>query len=492
MASEPPSMVADGESTAEVSAVRLDAGGDPVADGTLVAFVTDLGELADPGRAIEAEAVDPALGRHGEWGVFDSMVFGPFSGDGYVRSYEPGARLVWSFESPAVLARYGQAVLNDGRFRAEVDGSDRGSFSTRGPSKAWVDRLLASDLGPGSHTVTITVEAGEVNLDLLRGGIATADGTARTQLQAGSDVGVGHVDAESFGANGPVLGALDVPFTAGHPAVLTVTLGTDTLPVGDVTTTVTIEASDLVGRPVPNGTLVELSTTLGEVTPEQAATTDGVASVDLSSGLEVGPGLLRATAPGAFASAPFTVTAAAPAELHLQASRTALPANSHDTVDLAITARDRFGNLAHDGTHIDVETTLGTVVDPSPATLRGIARTRLTAGSEMGTAVVRASSGTVSDEASVDMTGTDVALTKTARPLSAVVPGERVTFTLTYANEGTGSVYDLLIEDLLPTGLISPVIQTSRGQQPTRLPGRQVAFHKDRLCPARAARSRSR
>jgi uncharacterized repeat protein (TIGR01451 family) len=102
----------------------------------------------------------------------------------------------------------------------------------------------------------------------------------------------------------------------------------------------------------------------------------------------------------------------------------------------------------------------------------------------MGTAIVRATAGEASDATSVTFVGTDIAIVKSARPQSAVVPGERVTFTLTYANEGTGSVYDVLIDDQLPTGLISPVIQTSPGQQLTRLPDRPLAFRKDRLRPA--------
>jgi len=482
--SDPPDLVADGESTGDVTVNCLDAAGRGVADGTLVALETSAGSLAEPGLLVEAESDTADLPRSGEWGVFDSFVFGPYSGTGYVRSYDPGAWIAWTFEASAVLARYGQAVLNDGSFRAEVDGVDRGSFSTRGPEKAWVDRVLASELGPGPHSVTITIEAGEVNLDLLRGGVSTTGGAATTALTSTTEVGLSHVGALAFGANGPVAGSLDVPFTAGRPKALTVTLGSATLPVGNVTTTVAVEARDLVGRPVPDGTLVELATTLGDVSPEHMTTLSGLASAVLSSGDQLGAGLVHATSEGAFASAPFTVTAAAPAELRLQPSRTALPANSHDSVDLAIAAWDRFGNPAADGTPIHLGTTLGTVSNPSPPTLGGIARAKLIAAAEMGIATVRATHGEVSDEAVVSMTGTDVSLEKAARPLSAVVPGERVTFTLKYANESTGSVYDLLIEDILPTGLISPVVQTSPGQQLTRLPDRPLAFIKERLRPA--------
>gem|GEM_PF-6819548 len=483
VAVEPPSLVADGESEAQVTLSAFDVLGEDVADGALVQFENDMGDLTPAADTVEAEDEEEGLTLSGEWGVFDSEVFGPFSGDGYVRSYQAGAQLVWNFKAPAVLARYGQAVLHDGRFRVDVDGREVGTFSTRGPGKTWVERLLASGLGSGAHVLTITVEAGEVNIDVLYGGAATVDGSASATLRSGNETGVCRLRGSVHGALGTRLAETDVPFTAGHPAALTVTLGTSVLPVGGFTTTVAVDARDQAGRPVPDGTEVTLSTDVGTVSPDKTVTVRGRALSVLTSGDSTGRGFVRASASGAFASVPVTLTAGPPATLDIDTTTGSLAANSRDVADLRITVRDRFGHRVVDGTAVHVETTLGEIVQPDPLVERGSARTALIAGNQIGTAVVRASAGDAASQIEIEMFGTDIRLIKRAEPHSAVVPGEQVTFTLTYDNVGSGTVYDLLIDDVLPTGLISPVVQISPGQQLTRLEDRPLAFVRDRMWP---------
>jgi uncharacterized repeat protein (TIGR01451 family) len=64
------------------------------------------------------------------------------------------------------------------------------------------------------------------------------------------------------------------------------------------------------------------------------------------------------------------------------------------------------------------------------------------------------------------------------------VPGEPVTFTLSYANVGGGTVYDVEVRDALPEGFVSPTLTASpTGPALHQLPGQQAAWRIERLRP---------
>lgn len=479
LAAQPPALVADGISEARLALLARDGGDGPVADDTLVILRTVGGTLDRPGRIVEAEAAE--VDRAGEWGVFDSEQFGPFSGQGYLRSYRAGSKLTWQFDAPAVLVRYGQSVLNTGTLQVALDGEALAPIRTQGPQSAWVDRVLARGLGPGPHTLTLTVAEGEVNLDLLAAGMTTADGAAGAALRSGTSVGFGRVTARAFGAGGTRDVSLDVPFTAGRPADLALALGASEVTVGGLTTTVTVTATDASGRAVPDGAEVRFTSALGTVEPPVTVTRGGVARATYRSGTLVGPDTVRAESGAAYVEAQLTIVPGPPAQLVLSASRATLPANSTSTCDLSATVRDALGHAVRDGTTVTMGTSLGTLeVDAAP-TSGGTARARLRAAGRTGQALVRAWSGAAMDAVTVTMVATDLTLDKSVEPPSAVVPGESVTFTLSYANVGPGPVYDVVLEDVVPSGLISPVVRTPPGQRIERLAGRPLAFRLERL-----------
>jgi len=68
-----------------------------------------------------------------------------------------------------------------------------------------------------------------------------------------------------------------------------------------------------------------------------------------------------------------------------------------------------------------------------------------------------------------------------------VVPGERITFTLRLANVGSGTVYDIHLQDPLPSGLVSPTLRASfvpRGPQLRNVdPNLPYMLSIDRLAP---------
>lgn len=486
---EPAQLVADGLSNGIISAGLSDAAGRPAAADSLVRWATDAGSIERPGLAAEAEGGADAPERQGEWGLFDSSTFGPFSGGGYLRSEQAGAQLEWRFDAEALVIRYGQTVLDAGRLAVEVDGRDLGSFSTRGPRRAWVQRLVASGLGPGPHRVRLRIVSGEVNIDQLQAGQTAPGGTAATRLRAGTAIGVAQVTALAQGGESPVAGRLDVPFTAGPPARLRLDAARTTLAVGGETSAMTARVEDAFGRPVPDRTEVRFNAAGGGVAPERALTQAGRAAAVFSSGSVLGPARVSASAGAISVTRALTLTAGPPAEVRVQPGQARLPANSVASTELAIAVRDAFGHPVPDGTAVRLTTNLGRVEPALTATTAGTARSRLFAGALAGEARVAAQAGAAQGEAAVALDGLDLKLVKSAEPQTVVVPGEPVTFSLRFSNEASGSVYDLELHDPLPTGLISPSYRLAfnpPGPEVEVLPGAPYAFRVDQLRPGQS------
>jgi hypothetical protein len=78
-------------------------------------------------------------------------------------------------------------------------------------------------------------------------------------------------------------------------------------------------------------------------------------------------------------------------------------ADGQSQTTIVITARGASGELAEDGTRIDLTTTLGTIPD-SVTTTRGVARVQLTSANVTGTAIVSATSGGATATTAVSFT----------------------------------------------------------------------------------------
>lgn len=456
LVAQPPQLVADGLSESEIRATVSDSAGRPAAADTLLLWAANGGTLSHSGRLAEAEQAE--VTQSGEWGIFKSEVFGPNSGEGYIRSRQVGAELVWRFAAPALLVRYGQALQVTGVFRVVVDGIPLETVSTLGPEKRWVEQLVARDLGPGSHTVAIQLVTGELNVDLFAAGETIATGQALARLRADVDVGSGRVTAVARGADGARQGAVEVPFTTGPPTAIGLSFAAPNLAVGGLTTTVTADVRDARNRPVADGTRVSFTTTRGFIEPATASVGAGNARATLRSGLEVGTAAVSAAVGTLTVTETIAFIAGPPATLEIEAQRPTIPADSRSATELVVRLFDEWQHPVPDGTTVTLTTTLGALELERPRTVGGIARTSLRSGAEAGMALVQATAGGVSGGVAVSFTALDLSLQKTVEPQSVVVPGEEVTFTLAYANRGANTVYDVEIEDPIPTGLVSPTL----------------------------------
>lgn len=482
----PSELEADGVSRAQIRAQVQDAAGRPASDRGLALFATTAGFLQRPGSAVEAEQDE--VRRAGLWQALGDERFGPFGGAAYLWSQAPGAALDWSFDSSALLLRYGQSPVAGDRFRVKVDGADRGDFSTLGPHRAWVERLLAKDLGPGRHNVTLELLSGELAVDGLAAGEPLVGGQAVEWLQAPELIGLAQLSVELRGADeGTVAGRTTLTFVPGEPATMTLRAAARMVSAGAARVALEAVLRDNRGRDVRDGTMVSFSAASGKVDPAVAYTRAGRAAADYVSGTRPGPVDIVARAGTISATTQVTVTAGAAASVMITSTQTSLAANGVARAPLVIQVRDAGGFAVADGTPVLLSTDLGRVEPAVAVTENGDARAELVAEAVMGRATVVATVDDVVGVLAIDLEGTDLRLLKTVLPQGVVVPGERITFTLRLANVGPGTVYDIDLRDPLPSGLVSPTLRANfvpRGPQLRNVdPNLPYILGIDRLAP---------
>ncbi len=466
---EPAILVADGESTASLKAVVRDAAGQPAPDGTLVGWSTTLGRLREPSAVGEAE-VDATVVT-GTWQTYHDDRFGPASGGGYLWSDDAGASLVWSFTASAVLVRYGQAPGRPATFTVQIDAGAPVSLTTTAPVTAWHHAVVGRDLAAARHVMTVAVASGPIAIDGFVAACAAVGGVATNVLSAGTDLGAAKVTATAYLSETVARGSTEVTFTAGPPAAVQLDSAAAYLPIGGATATLQARVLDAWKRPVPDGTAVRFATTLGSIAPEQAPTVDGQATAVLRSGTEVGIAVVQATADGVRGAREVAFVAGPPARLTLEVTPGSIPANSVANADLTAYVADGWGNPVVDGTSVRFDATLGSIAPHEASTRAGLASSRLTAGAVAGSSRVTAIAGSAVDVIEVTLTALDAWVHKEVEPQTAVVPGETVSYTVSFGNVAKGTIYGLVIEEPLPEGLLWPRI-TADGPALNALPDR--------------------
>jgi hypothetical protein len=188
------------------------------------------------------------------------------------------------------------------------------------------------------------------------------------------------------------------------------------------------------GTPVQNGTTVTFSTTLGTLSPTDARTTNGVATVQFLGNGQSGTASVRAISGGA-ASEPLEISvgAAATSRVTLTASPSSVPSSGGSTTLSALVA-DQSGNPLS-GVPVSFTTTAGTL---SAAVVNtdstGIAKTTLTTNVQANvTATAGATASTPLTVAVAVRPTVSIALASGSTPIE----GATATLSIT-ANAGTG------------------------------------------------------
>jgi predicted extracellular nuclease len=180
-------------------------------------------------------------------------------------------------------------------------------------------------------------------------------------------------------------------------ANLTLTAAPDTLPVGNLST-ITATVTDSSNNPVPDGTVVSFTTSLGSISPAFATTVNGVATATLSSTVA---GVATVTATVGSLSATAQVTFVVPTSVTLVAAPSTLPVGSLST--LTATVFDQFNNPIADGVVVSFTTSLGNVSPASATTVNGVATATLSS-TVAGVATVTATVGSLNATAQVTFT----------------------------------------------------------------------------------------
>jgi adhesin/invasin len=407
-----------------LTATATDQFGNPVADGTLVNFSTNLG-VATPTVAATVNGVATA--------TLSSTVAGLATVTATVGSLNATALVTFTPGPPANLALAAAPSTLPVDDLSTLTAAATDQFGN--PVADGVVVSFTTSFGALSDNSATTVN-----------GVATATLSSTLPGTAVVTATVGSLSATAL-----------VTFTPGAPANLSLIAAPGALQVGNLSA-LTVTVTDQFGNPVADGTLVSFSTNLGVATPAVAATVNGVATATLSSTV-AGLATVTATVGSLSATALVTFTPGPPTNLSLIAAPSTLPVDDLSTLTADVT--DQFGNPVADGTLVSFSTSFGALSNSNATTLGGMATVMLSS-TLPGTAVVTATVGSLSATAQVTFTpGAPANLALAAAP-STLTVGNLSALTVTVTDQFGNLVADgTLVSFSTNLGSASPTAATT-------------------------------
>jgi len=227
--------------------------------------------------------------------------------------------------------------------------------------------------------------------------VPLATGQAQASLLSDTTPGTATVTAAAGGLVNTVQVQFTPPATGGQPTSLFLTKSTDQLPADGVSTAIiTAIVADEHNNPVPDGTPVTFTTSLGLVAPGSLPTAAGVAEATLRSSTQAGRAVVTVHVGQLTRQVRVTfVESGATGRRTLFVTRSAgrIPADGTSTVTIGATARAASGAPVPDGTLIIFSSTAGTIFPARAATADGLAQATLRSDPHRGRAEVTASLG---------------------------------------------------------------------------------------------------
>gem|GEM_PF-1212478 len=284
----------------------------------------------------------------------------------------------------------------------------------------------------------------------------TSNGLATVTLTSGNIAGIALVTATA----GIAVGTLPVTFTSGPPFTVTVAAFPTSTVVG-APVVITAAVRDQFANPVPDGTVVAFTTSLGSIAPPTGTTTGGTVAAVLTSSV-VGAAIVTATAGGKWGTTNVTFTPGLPFTITVLASPLVIPIGGY-TSTVTATARDQYGNLVSDGTRIDFSTSLGSISPLFAGTVNGRVNTILTSGNTIGVARVHAYSGVATGFVDVTFTvGLPYTVIMMAQPPTIPVATGTSVISATVRDIGNNPVANgTLVTFSASLGSIVPIVTTT-------------------------------
>ncbi|MCX6030199.1 MAG: S8 family serine peptidase [Chloroflexi bacterium] len=218
----------------------------------------------------------------------------------------------------------------------------------------------------------------------------TTAGRTTTILTSGELTGTATIEATAGGVTGTI--GVEI-LGAGVPFSLTLAADPTPLFVDGPPATITATFFDALGDPVPDGTVVQFTTTRGVLTPTVASTADGQASARLLPGTSPGPARVTATAGGVAGDVAIAIRPGAAVALTLTATPAELVAGYSQVAQLAGFVVDRYGNPVADGTSVAFTASLGIVSPATVTTTNGVAAASFVGELIAGTSAITATTG---------------------------------------------------------------------------------------------------
>lgn len=160
---------------------------------------------------------------------------------------------------------------------------------------------------------------------------------------------------------------------------------------GSSTSLITVTAKDPAGYPLPDGTIVELSTNLGQVSPSEVTLNNSLAIATLKSTTSNGTAVISAKCEGITATA-YAYFANPPKDMALMQSAQSAPADGASPIFIyAFVYDDNPQGAVADGTPVKFSSTIGNIT-PIAYTYGGQAVAKITS-STPGNAVITAECG---------------------------------------------------------------------------------------------------
>jgi hypothetical protein len=286
--------------------------------------------------------------------------------------------------------------------------------------------------------VTFTSSIGNVSPSTS----AATNGVVTSSISS-TQAGVAYITATS----GLAQGTITVTFIPDVPATLILQANPISQVVGNNSVLTTI-VRDQYSNPVTDGTLVTFTTDFGHVASPQA-TTNGVATTSISTTL-VGAAHITATSGLAQGTITVTFVPDVPATLILQANPIS-PVVGHSSA-LTVTVRDQYSNLVANGTLVTFTSSTGNVSTSTGATANGIVTSSISL-TQAVVAYITATSGLAQDTVTVTFVPDVPATTKVQLSTDTLIVNSGTTATLTAT---VVDHYSNPVPEATLTGYISP------------------------------------
>lgn len=355
------SIPADGVSSTTITAVMSGNQGQPVSQGTSVTFTTTLGKFPNGQSSYTVKTPDES------GSVATSIIAGTTAGTAQIRGLAGNVSQAATLEftgdvtappaSSVSLTATPDKIPSDGVSFSKIEATVKDSSETNVAGASLIfTTTYGTFLSGGQTAAAVTDAEGKASVSLIS---ATTDAIATVVCTSG---GVAQVISVIFGEGATNLPVASISLTP-NPQ--------DINPDGFSSTVLTAVLADSGGTPVPDGTQVRFTSTLGKfpngLQEISLNTTDGTAAVALISiAEEEGVAKVTASAGGVSQSASVfigvTEENAPPSKITISAGSTSLIPNGKITTNtnIDINVTDSKGNAVADGTPITVAIVEGT------------------------------------------------------------------------------------------------------------------------------------